>query len=377
MKTQSNNDPIVSIIVPVYNTEQYLSACVNSILCQTFSSYEIILVDDGSSDNSGVLCDRLAEEHAEVVAVHQKNKGASAARNVGLKIAKGAWVMFVDSDDELYDEYSLKKMMDSTADVDLVVGGLSKIDATGADITSYPKPVKRIFSSHDFAVSLLNSTYGYLGFVCSKIYKTKFLKNILFDEELYYCEDQHFLVQFLCASKDIKILLDNTIFVYKYFVRESSLMESAQKVYNYKFFSDFLAYEKIENLLHNIFMDPIIDKIATQNLIGSGSRILSMMANISGTLYENQRKYILAKFKVFDTNKQMHEFICRSSVNNTLRMVREELVDANQKEKVEAISKWMVSENCQFRYLNSKWKIVYVLYALLGKWGLKFVTNKL
>lgn len=368
---------LVSIIIPVYNTEAYLRACLDSILCQTYKNYEVILVDDGSSDNSGILCDHLADEYTEVVVVHQENLGASAARNVGLKMAKGSWVMFVDSDDELYDKYSLENLMERTMNVDLVVGGLSKIDEAGAGITKYPKSVKRIFSAHDFSLLLLNSTYGYLGFAWAKLYKASFLKNIQFDEKLFYCEDQHFVVQYLCASKDIKVCLDNTICIYKYFVRVGSLMNLTQRVYNHKFFSDFLAYEKIEILLHHTFMDHMIDKLAIQNLIGSGCRILSLTENTSDPLYLQQRKYILAKLKALDTTQQIHKQICHSSINNALRVIREELVDANQKEKVETISKWIVSKKCQFRYLNLKWKLVYILHALLGKSGLMLIADKL
>lgn len=88
----------ISIIVPVYNAEKYLDRCVESILGQTFSDFELILVDDGSPDNSGKLCDKWAKKDHRIKVVHQANKGAGAARNAGLRIAEGRYIGFVDSD---------------------------------------------------------------------------------------------------------------------------------------------------------------------------------------------------------------------------------------------------------------------------------------
>ena len=96
-----NQLPLISVIVPVYRVEQYLDKCVSSILAQTYDNLEVILVDDGSPDNSGILCDRWAERDARVRVIHQKNAGGGAARNAGLEVAKGQLISFVDSDDYL------------------------------------------------------------------------------------------------------------------------------------------------------------------------------------------------------------------------------------------------------------------------------------
>ena len=91
--------PELSIIVPVYNVEKYISQCIDSILNQTFQDFEVILVDDGSPDRSGQICDEYAENDSRIKVIHQKNAGLSAARNTGLKNANGEYVAFVDSDD--------------------------------------------------------------------------------------------------------------------------------------------------------------------------------------------------------------------------------------------------------------------------------------
>ena len=91
----------VSIIVPIYNVEKYLKKCVNSIINQTYKSLEIILVDDGSPDRSGALCDRLAEKDSRIRVIHKANGGVSTARNAGIEAATGEYICFVDSDDWL------------------------------------------------------------------------------------------------------------------------------------------------------------------------------------------------------------------------------------------------------------------------------------
>ena len=92
---------LVSVIVPVYNVEQFLEKCIESICCQTYSQMEIILVDDGSTDRSGAVCDEWAQKDSRIRVIHKQNGGLSDARNAGIEIAVGSWLMFVDSDDTI------------------------------------------------------------------------------------------------------------------------------------------------------------------------------------------------------------------------------------------------------------------------------------
>lgn len=117
--------PEISVIVPVYKAEQYLERCVKSILEQTYQNFELILVDDGSPDGSPILCDKWAEKDSRVHVIHKKNGGASSARNAGLKIAKGNWIAFADSDDWL-DKAALKTLYDLAKkyNVPMAIGGM-------------------------------------------------------------------------------------------------------------------------------------------------------------------------------------------------------------------------------------------------------------
>lgn len=100
-------DDLISVIVPVYNVEKYLRKCIDSILCQTYKNFEIILIDDGSSDNSGKICDEYLNRDERISVFHKKNQGLSEARNTGIKKAKGKYLTFVDSDDFINEEYIL------------------------------------------------------------------------------------------------------------------------------------------------------------------------------------------------------------------------------------------------------------------------------
>ena len=125
--------PLLSIIVPVYKVENYLPKCIDSILAQTFTDFELILVEDGSPDNCPALCDAAAAKDARIRVIHQKNGGLSAARNAGLDAARGAWIGFVDSDDyiapEMYE--ALYHAVQSTG-ADLALCDYAEVDETGA-----------------------------------------------------------------------------------------------------------------------------------------------------------------------------------------------------------------------------------------------------
>ena len=124
--------PLLSIIVPVYKVENYLQKCIDSILAQTFTDFELILVEDGSPDGCPALCDAAAAKDARIRVLHQKNGGLSAARNAGLDVARGEWIGFVDSDDyiapEMYE--TLYKAVQSTG-ADLALCDYAAVDEAG------------------------------------------------------------------------------------------------------------------------------------------------------------------------------------------------------------------------------------------------------
>lgn len=118
--------PKISVIVPVYNTEKYLNRCIDSILAQTFTDFELLLIDDGSKDNSGTICDEYAAKDSRVRVFHKENGGVSSARKLGLDNAQGEWITFVDSDDRIDVSYLYFFIDNLKSKIDLIVTSASK-----------------------------------------------------------------------------------------------------------------------------------------------------------------------------------------------------------------------------------------------------------
>lgn len=211
----------LSIIIPVYNAEDYLDRCLVSILEQDFSSYEVILVDDGSTDSSPMICDRYSDTDPRFRTVHKKNGGVSSARNVGLDLAKGEYVMFVDSDDSLLPD-SLEMMMENVLGEDLVVGGyVVYVEGTpGGEVlprntSSYMGEDMNVFYDEN-----IRKNCEMLDAPWSKMFRRKAIGGLRFCEDLCYAEDKLFVFSFLagCASA-----CTCTFPVYAYHIRAGSL----------------------------------------------------------------------------------------------------------------------------------------------------------
>lgn len=158
--------PKVSVIVPVYNAEKYLQECVDSILRQTLADIEVILVDDGSSDSSPVICDGYAEQDKRVKAIHQRNSGAAAARNQGMNVAQGEYIAFVDSDDWIdADMYKRMVAVAEADDCDLVICDCLKESDCGSQLYTHDLPAgfydrERMYSVY-FSQLLMPDTMEY------------------------------------------------------------------------------------------------------------------------------------------------------------------------------------------------------------------------
>lgn len=208
------NKKLVSIIVPVYNVEKYLRRCVESIIDQTYYNLEIILVDDGSTDKSGVFCDKYARKDSRVIVHHQENQGVSVARNKGIELATGDWIMFVDGDDWLAKDTFEKITHRIDESVDVCLFTYAKVYSQRKDIIGY-KGKKNKLSKEDFIIFqkwifnqyLFKEDYAISSPWC-KVYRKEFIKkyNIQFDKEIKIGEDKLFnLKVFEYAEKGMYI----------------------------------------------------------------------------------------------------------------------------------------------------------------------------
>ncbi len=185
------NNPKISIIVPVYNVEQYLPRCMDSILAQTFTDFEVLLVDDGSKDRSGAICDEYAAKDARIRVFHKPNGGVSSARNVGLDEAKGEWVNFVDADDIVSDDCLEKLLAPADDEVDIVIG-----DFQPFGITFEKKALEnRRYSNSLWGACLAERMKTMpFGVPWGKLFRNGIIRTngIRFDENIHFNEDSLF-----------------------------------------------------------------------------------------------------------------------------------------------------------------------------------------
>ncbi len=240
-------NPLVSIIVPVYGTEAYLSACIDSICKQTYTNIEIILVDDQSPDNCPEICDSYAQKDKRIVVIHQKNKGVSGARNTGLNHASGDYIMFVDSDDEL-DAEAVKIMLSDAFEygADIVSNPLKQVNKKGESTSDYKDGECSVFRDDE---SLLLSLRGAnnINSACSKLFRADFIKGIFFEEGKNINEDGFFTFQ--CYMKS-PVMVRRNVPIYKYNFRENS---NSRQVFSEKYLSMLYFCEKKKELVADKF----------------------------------------------------------------------------------------------------------------------------
>lgn len=234
--------PIISIIIPVYNTEKYLAKCINSVLSQSFSGFECILIDDGSSDKSPIICDEYAKKDSRIIVIHKENGGSSAARNTGLDVAKGEWLTFIDGDDWVEENYLLLLYKNATENnCDISICGYKAINEKGEFLSKNNKSDLIILNQISAKKALFN--YKFIGTgICCKLVKKQIISNnnIRFDIKIKVCEDGLFWFQVF--DKLQKIVYVSTPY-YNYLIHDNSITNSPEKFNNCK--SHFAATRKM------------------------------------------------------------------------------------------------------------------------------------
>lgn len=213
--------PRLSIIVPVYKVEKYIHKCVDSILNQTFTDFELILVDDGSPDNCGRICDEYAEKDSRVKVIHKKNGGLSDARNYGIDAAEGSILGFVDSDDDIdHNMYkSMIEYMDSN-DLDVVCADTYVIKNNKKKFKPrYPKA--KIFYNKDGVIEILDGTLDNAAW--NKIYKRSVVGDVRYPKGRIY-EDVATTYKFMYAASRVGYMCRP---FYNYYKRKGSIVASS------------------------------------------------------------------------------------------------------------------------------------------------------
>ncbi|GFH99674.1 glycosyltransferase [uncultured Phocaeicola sp.] len=225
--------PVISIIVPVYNVEKYLSQCIDSILAQAFIDFELLLVDDGSTDGSGRICDEYANKDARIQVFHKKNGGVSSARNIGLEHVQGEWITFVDSDDWLDLKYC-QILWEEVQDVDLLFFSVSlHYKDGGKQIRYLGGKYCDDYDSIQEEILLLKSNqqkFEFFGYTWNKVFKASIIyeHKIRFLVNLSYREDEVFTTEYCRYIHSLKVL---PVSLYNYRVLSTGLTARKKSSY--------------------------------------------------------------------------------------------------------------------------------------------------
>lgn len=249
----------VSIVVPVYNVEQYLDRCIKSILNQTYKDTEIILVDDGSPDNCPEICDEYVEQYANIKVIHKENAGLSSARLAGVDVAHGEYILFVDSDDYI-DGQMVEKLVLAieSHNADLAMCGYNTVCGTQVYVQGLPYQVECIRDREKIVSEYILPLIGreqrgihVPGFVCVRLYKKSLIERSFFaSEREYFLEDHVFNLYYADLIQSIVIVNEP---LYYYCVNRESLSNCYRKgkfqMYTnlYRFYVSYIQERRIEN----------------------------------------------------------------------------------------------------------------------------------
>ncbi len=250
--------PLVSVIIPVYNVEEYLDKCLNTVVHQNYKNLEIILVDDGSTDNSGNKVDEWAKRDNRIVPLHQKNQGLSAARNTGLDNSHGSWIVFIDSDDYVSENYVSVLLHAAQKDKsDLVICQYSK--ANNVEVISSPisKPGK--YTQKEFWQLFYGPNRGSALVVAwDKLYSARIFNNLRYKVGIVN-EDEQILYSVISRSNSISIIAD---VLYFYRVdRDDSIMANLKKVDQIREHFYSILLDRFQRLVDDGFKESAIQSI--------------------------------------------------------------------------------------------------------------------
>ena len=249
-----NKQELISVIIPVYNVNNYLRKCLQSIINQSYKNLEIIIIDDGSSDGSSEICDEFLSKDKRIKVIHKKNEGVSIARNIGISIAKGKYIGFVDSDDyierNMY-EILYNNLIRYNSDISMCNYYIEK---DGKKTYKKHIDIKNILVIDDKIqfYKYLNENY-YKGFLWNKLFKKELFNNNELDSQIHMCEDLLILARI--AEKSKRYCFTTTC-LYNYVLRKNSAYNSN---INYKHLTALKAYEEIITIIKKYNDEMLID----------------------------------------------------------------------------------------------------------------------
>lgn len=257
---------LISIIVPIYNQEKYLCECVESLIVQSYKNIEIILVDDGSTDHSGMICDNYSKKDKRIKVIHQKNGGLSCARNIGIEYCRGKYIVFVDSDDYVEKKYisSLYFALKEN-DVQIAMCNYTEFNFNNVIRNECENYLKEVHTTNDLLTVLWKSSETYVACVVvwNKIFDRNIFDNIKFKEPIH--EDEFLFNKLITMNLSVKFIDES---LYNYRQRENSLIHKPISKDNLLFLDclneriNILEEKKLISILNKarmVFLDKYIE----------------------------------------------------------------------------------------------------------------------
>lgn len=290
--------PKFSIIIPIYNVFLYLRECLDSVLSQTVEDFEVLAVDDGSTDGSGQIIEEYTVKDQRIHVLHKENGGVSSARNVGLDLAQGEFLCFVDGDDVVSPTY-LQDLYEAMEDADSSMGGFKTFglpDKSGRIIVPKLKKIdtleENLFRFYDIQNTLAQR------YLWNRMFKVCIIRDcqIRFREDIYYKEDGLFVVQYLCRSNGLVGVTDSLI--YNYRRTPNGAIGSVMYAFDEKLLTNLTA--------HDLILQELRDKKITNQTLTIAIRQAQIVANWLLSLQKyNKKRKLHCILKIEQTMKNM------------------------------------------------------------------------
>lgn len=274
----------LSIVVPVYNKDGYVETTIGSLCAQSVKDCEIILIDDGSTDSSGIICDKLAINDKRISVKHINNKGVSNARNMGIEIASGEYIAFMDADD-LVDERMYEKMIRAIEETgcDMAICGTKIIKMNGDIEYSCKRETNLTLDRNESLTAFLRGglfTYG----SCNKVYKRSVAKGIRFENGRSDNEDKFFMFQAIEKSNQV-VVIGEPLFINR--KTKNSITTSS---FNKVFFDEVYFSKKIQDIVEESY--PFLKKEAAENHYETIMRIIRKICREKKAIRGNKKELL-------------------------------------------------------------------------------------
>lgn len=298
---------LISIIVPVYNTEKYLDQCIQSVLAQTYTNWELLLVDDGSTDSSGAICDKYAAQDSRIKVLHKENTGVSDSKNIALDMAKGEYIMFLDSDDYWYINDCIAQLYAKSQElgVDIVRGEYKAVDEEGNLLfkrtlnATKQQAVNKLLTPYQFLTEVIQGEF----FLVLSLFKRHTLDTIRFSNRAFL-EDIEFHIRCLASPKVYCSYIPLRFYAYRKHATAVSHKRTIQKLKDS--FSLCYFYHEYES---------IVSDINYKQFLRNESIMLYAytMATVASSPHFKDRHKIIKELNLAKTRKDVYNWISSGS----------------------------------------------------------------